>query len=109
MKLQIGTPVLVVGPYLHERAEVIKAEKGVYTLNNNLQINRDYQVLSKSEFKAEPWDEDRYNYLQAKSLMVRYINNIKENYTKLNEEDTVSLFNRLSKINAKYFGEVCKF
>ena len=49
MKLQIGTPVLVVGPFLHEKATVVKAEKGVYTLNNQLKINRDYKVLVKSE------------------------------------------------------------
>lgn len=109
MKLQIGTPVLVVGPYLHERAEVVKAEKGVYTLSNNLQIDRDYKMLSKSEFKAEPWDESKYDYLQAKSLMVRHLNNIRENYSKLNEEDTVAVFNKLKKLNTKYFGEVCKF
>lgn len=109
MKLQVGTPVLVVGPYLHERAEVIKAEKGVYTLNNQLKINRDYKVLVKSDFICKPWDEEEYNYLQAKSLLKREINNL-NSYDKLNREDTIRLYEKVKKLNEKFFGgKVCKF
>lgn len=109
MKLQVGTPVLVVGPFLHERAEVIKAEKGVYTLNNQLKINRDYKVLVKSEFTCQPFDQAEYDYLQAKSMLMREINNLK-NYPDLSKEDTVKLYDRVKKLNDKFFGgKVCKF
>ncbi len=109
MKLQIGTPVLVVGPFLHEKATVVKAEKGVYTLNNQLKINRDYKVLVKSEFECMPFDQAKYDYLQAKSLLHREIQNL-NNFIKLSEEDTIKLYEKVKKLNQKFFGgKVCKF
>lgn len=109
MKLQVGTPVLVVGPFLHEKAEVIKAEKGVYTLNNQLKINRDFKVLVKSEFTCKPFDQNEYDYLQAKSMLTREIDNLK-NYPTLSQEDTIRLYEKIKKLNDKFFGgKVCKF
>jgi len=109
MKLQVGTPVLVVGPFLHEKAEVIKAEKGVYTLNNQLKINRDFRVLVKSEFTCKPFDQNEYDYLQAKSMLTREIDNLK-NYPTLSQEDTIRLYEKVKKLNDKFFGgKVCKF
>mgnify|MGYP003426094431 CR=1 FL=1 len=109
MKLQVGTPVLVVGPFLHEKAEVIKAEKGVYTLNNQLKISRDFKVLVKSEFTCKPFDQAEYDYLQAKSMLTREIDNLK-NYPTLSQEDTIRLYEKIKKLNDKFFGgKVCKF
>ena len=109
MKLQVGTPVLVIGPFLHEKAEVIKAEKGVYTLNNQLKIDRDFKVLVKSEFTCKPFNQSEYDYLQAKSLLTREIDNLK-NYSNLSPEDTIKLYEKVKKLNDKFFGgKVCKF
>lgn len=109
MKLQIGTPVLVVGPFLHEKAQVIKAEKGVYTLDNQLKINRNYEVLVKSEFKCMPFDQAEYDYLQARYLLSREINNL-NNFPQLSKEDTIKLYEKVQKLNQKFFGgKVCKF
>lgn len=109
MKLQIGTPVLVVGPFLHEKAKVIKDEKGVYTLDNQLKINRNYEVLVKSEFKCMPFDQSKYDYLQAKSLLHREINNL-NNFSKLSEEEVIKLYEKVHKLNQRFFGgNVCKF
>lgn len=101
-KLKIGTPVLVVGPFLNDKAEVVSIEKGVYTLNNNLKIDRNFNVLVKSDFICKPFDQVEYDFLQAKIMLQTEINKLYA-YKDLPKEDMVELYNKVKKLNRKYF------
>lgn len=69
-KLQVGDFVLVTGPSHYEKATVIKVDKktGVITLDNQMQITSGYVNVSKTQMKAEPFDQDRFNFLHARAL-----------------------------------------
>ena len=94
---------MVTGFAHFEKAEVIEInKKGEITLNNHMVINSRYQNLVRSGMTAEPWDEDKYNYLRANYLIPDKISSIQRHWKSLSQQDKIALFNKLSKIVEKY-------
>ena len=73
MKLQIGQEFLVYGPYHYEKAKVVKAEKGRYTLDNNMGIDRDLNPTVPTTMKVEPFDENRWEFMVAKGELPKLV------------------------------------
>lgn len=68
MKLKEGDAVLVTGPSHYEKAKVIKVEKNKVTLDNQMVITHDYENIVKTQMKAEPWDQEKYDQLHASAF-----------------------------------------
>ena len=103
-KLQIDDPVLVIGPAHHEKAKVIKVDKktGVVTLDNNMQITHDYNNVSKTQMKAEPLDEDKFEYLRAHALFESNIRTFLRYRDQLPAKAIITINNKLEKWLNKY-------
>lgn len=103
-KLQVDDLVLVTGPSHHEKAKVIKVDKktGVVTLDNQMQITHDYNNISKTQMKAEPWDEDKFEYLHALGLFGSNIRTLLRYKDKLPAEAIITINNKLEKWLNKY-------
>lgn len=103
-KLQIDDPVLVIGPAHHEKAKVIKVDKktGVVTLDNQMQITHDYNNVSRTQMKAEPWDEDKFEYLHAHALFESNIRTFLRYKDQLPAEAIITINNKLEKWLNKY-------
>lgn len=101
-KLEIGDPVLVTGFGHFEKAKVVSIKKGLILLDNNMQIDRSFNNVTRSQMKAQAWDEDEYNFLKAKTLMRQELSAIQRNWNNLGKEETIALYNKLSKIVDKY-------
>lgn len=101
-RLQIDDLVLVTGPAHYEKAKVKDISKGIITLDNNMKIDRDFNNLSKSIMKAEPYDDDKFNFLHASSVMEKKINAIQRNWKKLNQEEIISLNNKIDRILTRF-------
>lgn len=103
-KLQIDDLVLVTGPSHHEKAKVIKVDKktGIVTLDNQMQITHDYNNISKTQMKAEPWDESKFEYLHARSLFGSNIRALLGYMDQLPAEAIITINNKLEKWLNKY-------
>lgn len=103
-KLQIDDLVLVTGPAHHEKAKVIKVDKktGIVTLDNNMQITQDYNNVSRTQMTAEPWDEDKFEFLHANSLFEANIRTFLRYKDQLPEEAIISINKKLEKWLQKY-------
>lgn len=103
MKLHEGDNLLVYGLYHVEKATVIKAEKGVYTLNNQMKVDRDLKVLnSKDSYVVEIWDENKYKFLHYRSMMEKKLNLIQSGYMKLDQGSLIRVYEKLDKLIEKY-------
>lgn len=103
MKLHEGDNLLVYGLYHVEKASVIKAEKGIYTLNNQMKVDKDLKVLnSKDSYNVEIWDEDKYKFLHYRSMMDKKISIIQNGYLKLDQDSLIRVYEKLDKLIEKY-------
>lgn len=96
MKLQIGQEFLVYGPYHYEKAKVVKAEKGRYTLDNNMVIDRDLNPTVPTTMKVEPFDENRWEFLVAKGELPKLIAKLAS--SKVSEDKVVKVHKKLVKL-----------
>lgn len=101
-KLQVGDPILITGPAHYEKATVIKVEKNVVTLDNQMKINHEFNNLTKTVMVAEPWDQDKFDILHAKRMMESEILAIQKGWRRLPDEAIVAIEHKLSKIMEKY-------
>ena len=103
-KLQVDDLVLVTGPSHHEKAKVIQVDKktGVVTLDNQMQITHDYNNISKTQMKAEPWDEGKFEYLHALGLFGSNIRTLLGYKDQLPAEAIIAINNKLEKWLNKY-------
>ena len=103
-KLQIDDPVLVTGPAHHEKAKVIKVDKktGIVTLDNQMQITHDYNNISRTHMKAEPWDENKFEYLHANTLFESNIRTFLRYKDQLPPEAIITINTKLKKWLTKY-------
>ena len=97
MKLQIGQEFLVYGPYHYERAKVIKAEKGRYTLDNNMVIDRDLHPLVPTKMTVEPFDNDKWEFLVAKGELPKLMAKLSSS-TKIPEDKVIKVHKKLVKL-----------
>lgn len=103
MKLKEGDLLLVYGAYHLEKAKVIRVDKGIITLSNQMKVDKSLSPInSKSGFTVEPWDESKYEYLKAKSLFSKRLATIEDNASKLDPDTFVKVYNKLEKIISKY-------
>lgn len=98
MKLQIGQEFLVYGPYHYERAKVIKAEKGRYTLDNNLVIDRDLHPVVPTKMTVEPFDNDKWEFFVAKGELPKLIAKLAS--SKVSEDKIIKVHKKLTKLLA---------
>lgn len=100
--MKVGDPILITGPSHYEKATVIKVEKNVVTLDNQMKINHEFNNLTKTPMVAEPWDQDKFNILHAKRMMDPEILAIQRGWMKLPDDAIVAIDHKLSKILKKY-------
>lgn len=98
MKLQIGQEFLVYGPYHYERAKVIKAEKGRYTLDNNLVIDRDLNPVVPTKMIVEPFDNDKWEFFVAKGELPKLIAKLAS--SRISEDKIIKVHKKLIKLLA---------
>ena len=103
-KLQVGDLVLITGPAHYEKATVIKVDKktGMVTLDNQMQITQNYENISKTKMKAEPFDQEKLDFLHANSLFDANIRTLLRYKDQLPKEAIVSINSRLEKWLQKY-------
>lgn len=103
-KLQVGDPVLVTGPAHYEKATVIKVDKktGVVTLDNQMQITQSFDNLSRTQMKAELFNQEKMDFLHANSLFEANIRTFLRYKDQLPKEAIVSINHKLEKWLAKY-------
>lgn len=103
MKLNIGDSVLVTGPAHFEKAEVIERSKGIYTLDNQMKITNDLNVIGNSRFKVTPFDDEEYNYLLAVNQIPRQLSLIKEKMDQgLSRESILKIHHKLKSLITKH-------
>lgn len=96
MKLQIGQEFLVYGPYHYEKAKVVKAEKGRYTLDNNMVIDRDLNPTVPTTMTVEPFDNNKWEFLVAKGELPKLIAKLAS--SKVSEDKVVKVHKKLVKL-----------
>lgn len=103
-KLQVDDFVLITGPSHYEKAKVINIDKktGVVTLDNQMKITQNFENLSKTQMKAEPFDQDKYDYLHANSRLETNMNIILRGKSRLPKEILISINSRIEKWIQKY-------
>lgn len=103
-KLQLDDLVLITGPAHYEKAKVVKVDRktGVITLDNQMQITQDYKNITRTQMKAEPWDEGKFEFLHANSLFEANLRTLVQHKTHLQPEAIISINNRLEKWIQKY-------
>ncbi len=103
-KLQVGDFVLVTGPSHYEKATVIKVDKktGVVTLDNQMQITQGFDNISRTQMKAEPFDQEKLDFLHANSLFEANIRTFLRYKDELPREAIVTINSRLEKWLQKY-------
>ena len=103
-KLQIGDFVLVTGPSHYEKATVIKVDKktGAVTLDNQMQITQKFENLSKTQMKAEPFDQEKFDFLHANSLLEANIRTFLRYKDELPKEAIIMINSRVEKWMQKY-------
>ena len=97
MKLKEGEVVLVTGPAHYEKATVIKVEKNKVTLDNQMQITHEFENLTKTQMKAEPWDQEKFDFLHAKAFFETNLRTLIKYKNDLPEEAVISINNKLEK------------
>lgn len=101
-KLQVDDLVLVTGPSYYDKVKVISVEKGRITLDNQMVIDHNYNNLVRSQMKAEPWDEEKFNILHASHIIPKIIHSMDRNWKSLKDEDKVALSSKLERIMGKF-------
>lgn len=103
-KLQVGDPILISGPSHYEKAIIVKIDKssGIITLDNQMRIDREYNNLSKTSMRAEPFDQDKFDFLHANSLFDSNIRTLLSQKSQLPEEAVIAINSRLEKWIQKY-------
>ena len=96
MKLQIGQEFLVYGPYHYEKAKVVKAEKGRYTLDNNMVIDRDLNPTVPTTMKVELFDNNKWEFLVANGELPKLIAKLAS--SKVSEDKVVKVHKKLVKL-----------
>lgn len=102
--LKLNDLVLVTGHAHYEKAKVIKVDSktGIVTLDNQMQITQDYMNVSKTQMKAEPWDEEKFEYLHASQLFNMNLNTLMRQKDQLPSDALVSINHKLEKWISKY-------
>lgn len=104
-KREIGDILLCYSSYHVEKARITALDKGIITLDNQLKVDRDLNILNtrNPDIHIEEMDYDKYRYLRARSMMDKVLYRINSKYRKLGVEDTVRVYEKLSRIAEKYF------
>ena len=96
-KLKEGDLVLVTGPSHYEKAKVVKVSKHTITLDNQMVINENYENISKTSMKAEPWDQDKFDLLHAKAFLESNLRTLLKYKDSIPDEAVVSINNKIEK------------
>lgn len=102
--LHVGDLVLITGPSHYEKAKVISIhpKTRVATLDNQMRITQDFENAIKTSNKAEPWDEEKFEFLHANSLFKANAETLIRYKDQLPEEAIVSINKKLEKWLNKY-------
>lgn len=103
-RLKVGDPVLITGPFHYEKAIVIDINKksGVLTLDNQIRITQNFEVLSKTSMKAEPFDQEKMDFLHANSLFEANMKTLIRYKEDLPKEAIITINSKLEKWLQKY-------
>lgn len=96
--MKVGDLLLVTGPAFFEKTPIKSKEKGVYTLENGIKIDRHLTPLN-SKYQVEKFDDEKYRLLKAKRVVNRGLEKIsilvKEG---ISDEDTIFLAGKVKRI-----------
>jgi hypothetical protein len=92
---------LITGPFHYEKATVISVEKGIITLSNNMKIDREYQNVTKSNYQAQPWDEQEFEYQKAYHSLSGLLDKYQNYFRKLDKDSLVLVYHKLNKLATK--------
>lgn len=104
-KFEKGGLLLCYSPYHVEKSSIIDITGGVITLNNQMKVDKHLNILnSKTKgIKVEEWDQDKYDYLVAKSMMDKVLYKINSKYRELEPENLVRVYEKLNRLVDRYF------
>lgn len=90
--MKIGDELLVVGTAFFEKTTVKSKNKGIWYLENGIQVDRDLKPLN-SKYKVEKFDQEKYDFLMSKRIL-------SQGLEKLNQ---IIKSNTLTQDQTKYF------
>lgn len=100
-RIKVDMELLVYNDYHFEKAKVVKREKGLYILNNQMRITRD-GVPINSKLKVKPFDILEFEYLVAKRDLPKLIKSLEVSSKGLPSEATIKLYDKVKKLVTKY-------
>lgn len=101
-KLQVNDLVLVTGPSYYDKVKVISVEKGRVTLDNQMVIDHNYNNLVRSQMKAEPWDEEKFDLLHASHIIPKILYSMERNWKSLGDKEKIALSSKLERVMEKF-------
>ncbi len=105
MKLHEGDFFLVTSPYLREKATIVSIEKTkegpIYLLDNQVKMTENFKPIN-SRVNIEPWDEEKYAYLIAKSQILQILSDLSSNWQNWDEETQIKFHHKLLKLKEKF-------
>lgn len=99
-KINVGDEFLITREAHFEKAKIIKKEKGIYHLDNQVKMDANLNALN-SKVNIAPFDQEEYNYLLASSQIPKLLHNISRRYKKLPKDKVRMIYTRLNKIIEK--------
>lgn len=105
--LSIGDELLVYGPAFFEKATIVKKEKEVFILNNNMKVSPTMQVLNSS-FKVKLYIHEEFEVMVARKDILRSLREIDKFISSptgntISDSSMIKAYHRLTKIK-KSFG-----
>lgn len=73
--MKVGDLLLVTGPAFFEKTAIKEREKGIYTLENGIKMDRTLHPLN-SKYKIEVFDEEKYKTMTAQRTLTRGIDKL---------------------------------
>lgn len=104
-KFEVGDTLLCYSSFHYEKAVITKIEGGIMTLSNQLKVDKELKMINSKnqEVKIEPYDSEKYKYLRSLSLMDKVLYKINSKYRTLGPEDTIRVYEKLTRIIERYF------
>lgn len=104
-KFEKGGLLLCYSPHHVEKSSIINISGGVITLNNQVKVDKFLNILNSRAkgIKVEEWDQDKYDYLVAKSMMDKVLYKINSKYQELEPENLVRVYEKLNRLVDRYF------
>lgn len=106
MKYHEGDAFLVTSPYLREKAIIIDIERTkelgiIYVLDNQVKVNENLKALN-SRVNVEPWDEDKYAYLIAKTQISQMLDDLSHAWKDWDQGKIMTFHAKLMQMKARF-------